>query len=152
MSQNKKKQVSDSEVTVKTSRLKKRMPKNISLRSVIIVGLVVIFGLLTWQYLEAKSELKKYNDPAKAIQQESEDTVSEVGKIMVLPTGEQPVPAKIQDITKFKDNPAFANAQNGDVVLIYREQSRLIIYRPSTKQIVWTALYDASSADAPTEQ
>jgi hypothetical protein len=63
-------------------------------------------------------------------------TVSEVSKVMVLPAGEQPIPALVKDEAKFADNPAFAGVKNGDKLLIYQEQRKVIIYRPSTNQIV----------------
>ncbi len=55
---------------------------------------------------------------------------------MVLPAGEQPIPALVKDEAKFADNPVFEGVKNGDKLLIYQEKRKVIIYRPSTKQIV----------------
>lgn len=109
-------------------------PKNIK-RGLVVLAVLAV-GVLVWQYMDARAELKRYNDPAAAVAKESEDTVSEVGKVMVLPTGEQPIPALVKDEAKFADNPVFEGVKNGDKLLIYQEKRKVIIYRPSTKQIV----------------
>lgn len=113
-----------------------RRPSKRQLKRAAIVLVVVLVGLLLWQYLDARAELSRYNDPVKAVEEESKDIVSQVGKIMILPANEQPVPAEVSDASKFQDNPAFEGAQNGDKLLIYQENRKVIIYRPSTNQIV----------------
>jgi hypothetical protein len=111
----------------------------------IIIGVVVmaIFGLLLWQYLDARADLRRLNDPNVAIEEETKSTEEEVAKIMVLPQGEQPTVANVSDVNQLKDRAFFANAQNGDKVLIYAESKKAILYRPATKQIVEVATYSS---------
>lgn len=117
------------------SKLKVRLTMR-NLKRGLVVFLALAVGILVWQYFDARAELKRFNDPAAAVAQESEDTVSEVSKVMVLPAGEQPIPALVKDEAKFADNPVFEGVKNGDKLLIYQEKRKVIIYRPSTKQIV----------------
>ena len=83
------------------------------------------------------SEIKK--NPNKVAQDETSATIAAVGKLMVLPTGEQPTLATVTDTSKLKDQPFFANSQNGDKVLIYTNAKQAILYRPSDNKIVAVA-------------
>ncbi|MBP7806996.1 hypothetical protein KA047_00680 [Candidatus Saccharibacteria bacterium] len=125
----------DSKPAKTTKNLKSRLTKK-NLKLALAAFAVIAVGVLIWQYLDARAELDRYNDPVKAIEAESKDLVGQVGKIMVLPGGEQPVPAEVSDEKRFADNPAFDGVKNGDKLLIYQEQRKVIIYRPSTNQIV----------------
>lgn len=133
----------------KVAAIKARLtPKNIK-RGLIVLAVLAV-GILIWQYLDARAELKRFNDPAAAVAQESEDTVSEVSEVMVLPVGEQPIPALVKDEAKFADNPVFEGVKNGDKLLIYQEKRKVIIYRPSTKQIV-NVITIAANQEVPTQ-
>ncbi len=62
------------------------------------------------------------------------ELVQTVGKHIVLPT-ETPTIVQISNVDQLKvDQPFFRSAQNGDQLLVY--PSRVILYRPSTDQIV----------------
>ncbi len=125
----------DQKASRTTKNLKSKLTK-MNLKRALAVFAVVAVGLLIWQYLDARAELNRFNDPVKAVEAESKDLVGQVSKIMILPNGEQPVPAEVSDESRFADNPAFAGVKNGDKLLIYQEQRKVIIYRPSTNQIV----------------
>jgi hypothetical protein len=59
-----------------------------------------------------------------------------IGQFMELPGDEEPILAIVTDIEKIKTQPFFANAQNGDKVLIYTNNKKAILYRPSTGKII----------------
>lgn len=63
-------------------------------------------------------------------------TIEAVGKLMVLPTDEDPTVATVLDQEKLKDQSFFKNAQNGDVVLIYAKAGKAILYRQSARKII----------------
>lgn len=75
------------------------------------------------------------NEEEKAAK-ESQSIKETIGQFMELPTDEDPVLATVTDIEKIKTQPFFANAQNGDKVLIYTKNKRVILYRPSIGKII----------------
>ncbi len=73
---------------------------------------------------------------AADLQKEADRLVSQVGKLIALPSDEKPTVATITDIDKLKDQPFFKNAKNGDKVLIYTNAKKAILYRESENRIV----------------
>lgn len=94
-------------------------------------------GELRSQVATAEQQLEEYKtNPEAAAQAEVSKYVEEVGKLYALPSNEQPSVATVSDKEKLKDQPFFANSQNGDVTLIYADSKLALLYRPETKQIV----------------
>ncbi len=73
-----------------------------------------------------------------------ERTLQKVSRIMVLPANEEPTLATVTDLSKLKDQPFFANAQEGDKVLIYPRSPKAILYSPSKDKII-----EVSSVNLP---
>lgn len=69
-------------------------------------------------------------------QAEADMLITEVGKLLALPSDEKPTVATITDVEKLKEQVFFKNAANGDKVLIYTKSKKAILYRPSDKKIV----------------
>lgn len=61
--------------------------------------------------------------------------VERVGEIMLLPD-ETPSTTTIENPDKLQENTFFRNVRRGDEVLIFAQNATLIVYRPSTHQIV----------------
>ncbi len=86
-------------------------------------------------YSQNKNTEKKLNN----LQQKSDDlntVLGQVGKLVLLPTGEQPILATVSDLSKIQGQPFFTHAQNGDKVLIYKKTRKAILYRPSINKII----------------
>lgn len=96
----------------------------------IILVLSIIAGFFYVQY----QNLKK--NPDQITKAENEALVEEVGKIYDLPKDETPTIATVIDKEKLKDQPFFANAQNGDKIPIFTKSKKAIVYRPKEKVIV----------------
>lgn len=85
---------------------------------------------------------KKYQDtksasPEKLQQAQVDQTISEVAKLYTLPGNEKPDVATVKDKEALKKQyPFFDQAENDDVVLIYKEAKIAILYRPATKKLV----------------
>lgn len=85
---------------------------------------------------------KKYNDlknstPEKLQQAQTDQYIGEVGKLYSLPKNEKPDVATVKDKEALKKQyPFFDQAENGDVVLIYKDAKLAILYRPTTKKLV----------------
>jgi hypothetical protein len=84
-------------------------------------------------YLQYQKIKKNPNIVAK---QETDQLVEQVSKLIDLPKDETPTVATILDKEKLKDQPFFANAQNGDKILIYTKAKKAIIFRPSQNKLI----------------
>ncbi len=62
--------------------------------------------------------------------------ISQVGKLMMLPTNEQPTIATVSDLNRLKGQSFFVHARNGDKVLIYTRAQKAILYDPFANKIV----------------
>jgi len=62
--------------------------------------------------------------------------VGKIGKLVILPGNETPALAEVTDKTKLDTNSILKEAENGDQVLIYTQNAKIIIYRPSDNKIV----------------
>ncbi len=84
-------------------------------------------------------------------QAEVDMLVSEVGKLLALPTDEKPTVATITDVEKLKEQVFFKNAANGDKVLIYTKAKKAILYRPTEKKIVEVGAVNINQQPRPVD-
>lgn len=101
---------------------------------IIIVVLVVGAGLFA---LAQFASMKK--DPQAVAQEEVRSLVAQVGRLMILPEGEDPTVATVTDPDRLKDQAFFINAKKGDKVLIYSGARKAILYSPDGNKIVEVA-------------
>lgn len=117
-----------------------------------VVAVVVLVLAGGGYFLYQRSQPKPASlDPVGAqrlAQEEVRKLVSEVGKLIDLPTGEEPTVATITDITKLQDQPFFAKAKNWDKVLIYTQARKAILYDPNAKKIIDVAPINIGSPSA----
>ncbi|KKT35428.1 MAG: hypothetical protein UX12_C0031G0009 [Candidatus Collierbacteria bacterium GW2011_GWC1_45_47] len=121
------------------------MIKN-SLRGLLNVkyGIVLLVVLETFalryyynSYHSLKTEVAQLKlDPQEKAKAETKALVAQVSKLVVLPTGEEPVVATVTDKEKLKDQPVFEKAENGDKILIYGNAKKAYIYSPSKNVVV----------------
>ena len=96
-------------------------------------------------------DIKK--NPSKVSQDQTKTLIEAVGKLIVLPTGEQPTVATVTDPAKLKDQPFFVHAKSGDKVLIYTTAKKAILYSPTENKIVEVAPINiGNTAGTTTEQ
>ena len=69
-------------------------------------------------------------------QKEVADLVVKIGALILLPEGETPTLATVSDPEALRDQAFFANAKEGDKVLIYTTSKKAILYSVSTNKIV----------------
>lgn len=105
--------------------------------AIIIVVIVVGTGLAI------HSHRSKTTDPSG--QSLINDTVNKVGKLILLPTGEQPTLAVVNDASKYNNVAFFKNAANGDRLLVYAQAHEAILYRPSINKIIAVAPLNATA-------
>ena len=104
-----------------------------------ILGLVLGGGsLYAYNAYIMKNPAKIANQLEQAqAQAQMQDLVAKVGKLLILPTGEEPVVATITDAAALiKDQVFYKGAKNGDVVLVYQKAAKAIVYSPDRNVIV----------------
>lgn len=109
-------------------------------------------GYFYFKYQKSQHELQlAKTDPStlqKAAQAEVKSLLAEVGKLIELPSGEDPTVATITDISKLKDQPFFAHAKNGDKVLIYTNAKKAILYDPNAHKVIDVAPVNIGTSSA----
>jgi len=90
-------------------------------------------------YKKYRSAQNALQNPAVYVQQETKLLKERVGKFIELPTDEEPTIATVTDADRLREQPFFANAQNGDRVFIFTRAHKAILYRPSTNKIIEVA-------------
>lgn len=137
----------------KKSRVSRLRPTKFKTWLGLILAVVIIGGGLggylyqTNRIENLKKENQRLSDPQQAAQQESARLKEEVSKLIELPN-ETPTIATVVDASKLKSQAFFANAQNGDRVLMFAEAKKAILYRPSTNKIIEVAPINIGSGAA----
>jgi hypothetical protein len=99
--------------------------------AIVLVAAVGIAGYFYLQYQKTQDQLDKTTHS-----NEQAALIAEVGKLIVLPTGEQPTIATVSDLNRLKGQSFFSRARNGDKVLIYTKAQEAILYDPLANKIV----------------
>lgn len=114
-----------------------------------LVGGLVFFGL---KYKNANDKVNKITgNPQESAKLEVEIITERVGKLTDLPK-ETPTLATVQDKEKLKNQAFFANAENGDKVLIYTQAKKAYLFRPSTNKIINIAPVNIGDQSAQPQQ
>ncbi len=117
----------------------------------VMLAAILILAGTTYFFINRYQEIKK--DPQKVVRDQTQAVVNKVAKLIVLPTGEEPTIATVTDPSILKDQAFFAHAQTGDVVLIYTNAKKAILYSPRENKIVEVApLNIGPAAQAPAAQ
>lgn len=88
------------------------------------------------QYLNTKNELLRFKQNPQAAA--TLDLIKDVQEHVELPANETPTILTITDADKLKGQTVFSRVQNGDKILVYKNQNRTIIYRPLTDKVIET--------------
>lgn len=112
--------------------------------SVLLLMAVGCVGYMYWQLGAYKKDLKNLSQQQSlvkpgVVKEEAEDLVQQVGKLLILPTNEQPTIATVTDIEKLRAQPFFKNAKTGDKVLIYTNAKKAILYDVLNNKVIEVA-------------
>ncbi len=118
--------------------------RKITDRKVLVFALVILLFIAvgTVSYFYIQFAAPKNNPSAQTqtdVQTDVKNLVAMVGKLIVLPQGENPTIATVTDPERLRDQPFFLNAQKGDKVLIYTNAKKAILYSPLDNKIVEVA-------------
>lgn len=105
-----------------------------------LVPYLIVFGIGSYagvSLVRYKPQIFLLN-PIPKEQLEMVSLMEKVGKLISLPSDEQPVLETVTDTSSLKDRAFFANAEVGDKVLIFEKTAKAILYRPSKNLIIET--------------
>lgn len=95
---------------------------------VLIVFALILSLLIGFYFFNSNSQKSETVPP--------DDLLSQVGRLIVLPTGEDPTIATVTDLTELKQQEFFSRASIGDKVIIYAEAGKAILYSPTEDKII----------------
>jgi hypothetical protein len=111
------------------ARTKRLSGRQISLAWAIRIVAIVVIITAVGVYLIVNNVNKNESSDAGML--------AELGNIIILPEGEDPVISTITDADGLKTGaPFYRNAENGDKILIYAQAGKIIIYRESENLII----------------
>lgn len=79
-----------------------------------------------------------------------EKLVKKVSELILLPSGETPNIATVNDLTQVRSQDFFKNAEVGDKVLIYSLAKKAYLYRPSTHKLIEVGIVNQDDPNAAT--
>lgn len=114
------------------------------------IGVVVVItiAISVYFYFQYQSLQSKLQNPNTALGEVNRQLLEKVGKLIELPTGEDPTIATINDIEKLKNQPFFARAKNGDKLIVYNNARKAYLYDPTTEKLVDVAPVNINNSTA----
>ncbi|RJR28674.1 hypothetical protein C4564_04580 [Candidatus Microgenomates bacterium] len=82
----------------------------------------------------------------------TENTLSVLRQMISLPDDEDPVVATVTDSEALREQPFFVNAQNEDVVFMYKKAKKVILYRPKDNKIIDVGTLNVSQQPVAEEE
>lgn len=128
------------------------MEKKSVIISFILLALLAIGGGVAGVYYYGKYQqaLVKAKDPKSDVK----ELLAHIGKLLDLPTGEEPTVATVTNADQIIQQPFFAKAKNGDRVIIYTNARLAILFDEKAGKImnVGTINVGTQSAVQPTPE
>lgn len=123
-------ETTETEVVVDIVRSKKKFFTSTKLLAIalVIVSLIGLFLFMRSKRLGGNS--------AEANEKKVKEVVEKVEKIIDLPQGELPSLAIVDDVDMLRDQPFFADAKKGDMVLLYGKAQKVYIYNPDDNMVI----------------
>jgi predicted negative regulator of RcsB-dependent stress response len=115
----------------------------------LVIVLVIVFLMSAYfQQVQRNHQLKSQTTKttsSTATQAQAISLRNAVSKLMELPSTEVPTIATVTDVAKLKSQAFFANADDGDKVLIFNKAKEVVLFRQSTDKIVEVAPLNQSA-------
>lgn len=120
---------------------------NLIKKAVYFFIILILLGLIGTSVYFYRQYRKAVASPSAAAQDEIKAITDKIGSFMELPL-DTPTLATVLDKEKLQGQAFFANAQNGDKVLIYSKTQKAILWRPTTAKVIEVASLSMGSQDA----
>jgi hypothetical protein len=120
------------------------MEKKSVIISFVLLILVAVGGSTAgiYYYYQYNALLARNNDPNLV----AKELLAKVGKLIDLPTGEQPTVATVTNPELIKSQPFFAKAKKGDRVILYPSARLAILFDEAANKIVNFGSINAATA------
>ncbi len=112
----------------------------------ITLFLLIALGVVGYMY---RNEIFHLNT---GLQTEESKIIAKIDKLVFLPTGEIPTMAKVSDPEALRGQAFFVDAKKGDVVLIYTNAKKAILYDPTANKIVNISTLNIGDDKSPANQ
>lgn len=128
-------------ISIKPTHVNNAYKQNMKNKATISFVLALIIGILIglggyWMFTKVSSKIAP-SPISQTSQVQVKDLIARVGKLVILPVGEDPVVATINDADSLTKQQVFYKGSiNGDVVLVYQKAAKAIVYSPSRNIIV----------------
>lgn len=97
---------------------------------------VVVFAVLAgFFFMEAREAKEAKGDPQSVQKATTERIIDKVSKLYQLPIGD-PTVAQVQDKSQLQGQPFFAQAEDGDYILIFADAKMAFLYREDINKLV----------------
>ncbi len=126
-------------------RHRRGMPRSmVALILILIVG--AGYGAYWYMTSDTQESGSSETETAQNAALETQDIISRVGKLIVLPEGEEPTIATVTDPEKLQEQAFFARAKVGDKVLIYTQARKAYLFDPQANILLEVAPLTAEIA------
>lgn len=98
-------------------------------------AVVVAVGFAAFFFAKYQQEAKRTQSIISANQAVSSDLIQRVASLVLVPS-ETPTIATVTERDKLSKEGFFADAENGDKVLVYSNANKAVLYRPSIDKII----------------
>lgn len=114
----------------------------------VIASVSIVFNI--YQY----RQIVLLENPQAFTERQLARYVRDIGAVIALPSDETPTLATVSDPEELKAQPFFANAKVGDIVLVYEQAKKAVLWRPSEKKLieVSSVIAPAGSATTPVKR
>lgn len=107
-----------------------------SLLPLLAVTTLILLGTTGYFFKQYKESQKQINTLKTDPQQANKDLIEKIGKLVELPTDEEPTVATVVDPDKLKDQAFFTQAKKDDKILLYTKAKKAFLYNPASNKII----------------
>ena len=112
--------------------------------------IVIVLALIAGAFLFGRHSVYQAHPELTGAEQATA-VLTKVSKLIELPQGEAPQMATIEDAESVKTvQPFLANAQNGDILIVYSSAQIALLYRPSENKLIAVGPVTNDQPAAPT--
>lgn len=121
-----------------TVAVRKKAPKHLTVYALLVVCALAVASSAFFYYKYQHSQQNKDVTLRKEL-------VGRLGKVLQLPNADPSI-VTVADKTKFGNPTLASRVENQDMLLIYNDAKRIIIYRPSSEKVVDMLTFENSTS------